>query len=127
MEVLPAADVDDRNAYSPDVAYDWRPLKAPTVKGFALRMLVWMTRGPLWPALYKLFATRSGVFKVLARSPVQHCGNVLENNWISCEINVVKPVRACGDHSHPVSSQYNWDAGAPGDICAGEGHVPATC
>lgn len=63
--VLPEADSDDDAAYNgTDCAYEWKSLKAPTLKGFLLRLVLWITHTPLWGPFYTLFAKRSGVFKV---------------------------------------------------------------
>ena len=66
--VLPEADSSNDAAYDgTDCSYEWRSLKAPTVKGVLLRLLVWLTWTPLWAPFYAFFARRSGVFKVRSR------------------------------------------------------------
>ena len=63
--VLPEADSSDDEAYNGTTcSYEWRSLKAPTLKGFLLRLVVCITQSPLWGVFYAFFARRSGVFQV---------------------------------------------------------------
>ena len=79
--VLPEADSSDEEAYNCTAcSYEWKSLKAPTLKGFLLRLVVLITRSPLWGVFYAFFARRSGIFKVclcctelLPLSPPTYC------------------------------------------------------
>jgi hypothetical protein len=62
-----ANSADDAPYNGTRCSYEWRSLNAPTLKGFLLKIFVFITKTPLWGPLFTLFAARSGLFKVNCR------------------------------------------------------------
>lgn len=113
--ILPEADTDDDDAYNgTDCSYEWRSLKAPTLKGILLRIVVWITRSPLWGPFYSHFARRSGVFKARLR---EHNMPVLRRfpEWCllmtGLSVTVFDTVQALRETSVPEGALYR----APAD------------
>jgi hypothetical protein len=99
--LLEEADSDDDAAYNgTNCSYEWRSLKAPTIKGFLLKFVVFITKTPLWGPVYFLFASRSGLFKVccssvLASSDLDLCipfGNHVPQIYPLPTATVVSPI-----------------------------------